>query len=318
MCENHASVAGTDQADTRPGGSVPVSNSSASSMSPAGKTFINSIRLVFDSKKLENRKINHREVFSIINSHFGSNSAQITNISGIGKGTSGFDWIISYLKEIPSNTIEKVIVYKNKEVLIEDASQTMHSYENKRLQLRKTSLLFRITGLPLDVNLNDLKVYLTNMGFTQLVVEDIKQVRDQISNFRTELVKFKIECSESDSDRLVQLSGNKDITLDDFKFKINISCYGFCFACKQSGHTIRECTARRNIDNRECFLCKVTGHLKVDCPSRVKKNEDPVCRLCNSTHKDKVCLLSNNFFPSLSSARTISTNSHIDRTCQYI
>ena len=176
MCENHASVAGTDQAHTRPGGSVPVSNSSASSMSPAGKTFINSIRLVFDSKKLENRKINHREVFSIINSHFGSNSAQITNISGIGKGTSGFDWIISYLKEIPSNTIEKVIVYKNKEVLIEDASQTMHSYENKRLQLRKTSLLFRITGLPLDVNLNDLKVYLTNMGFTQLAVEDIKQV----------------------------------------------------------------------------------------------------------------------------------------------
>ena len=314
MSNTVASKAGNNQADTRPGGSDPVRDSTESTMNPVGKTFQNSVRLVLDSNKLENRKISHRDIYSILNSKFGANSAQISNISGIGKGPSGADWIISYKNEIPPNLVDETVSVKNKDILIEDASKTIKSYDSKRLAMRKTSLLFRVTGFPLDVDLNLLIEYLKKLGYGNLIESNIKQ--DQISNFKTELVKFRIDCPESVSERLVQLSGNKEITLEGFKYKINISCYGFCFSCKKSGHTVKECPDRENIDTRECFFCKERGHLKINCPERAKKRTPPSCSVCKGVHAEKVCPFEDKNYPLLpnSSAAISNGNSVIKST----
>ena len=213
MSNTVASTAGDDQADTRPGGSDPVVSKDAA-MNPINKTFKDSVRLVFDSTKIENRRLSHRDVYSFFFSKFGVYSPQVISISGIGKGPSGSDWIISYKNGIPPKTVDETVIVKNKEILIEDASKTISSYDSKRLAMRKTSLLFRITGLPLDIDISVLHNFLKKLGYVNLNENDIKQ--EQISNYNTELVKFKINCLESESNNLVQLSGKNEISVDGF------------------------------------------------------------------------------------------------------
>jgi len=141
-------------------------------------TYQNAIRVICTGNQREVRKLAAVDIYTLLCGKFGQGSEMISSIDGIGKGVNQGEWIVTFPDGKHSDEIgESVVVqYSLGNAYLQDARKEFAEVKTKETK----DLQFRISGLPIDVNNQELHSELDKLGFN-VELPQLRRQRNQIS-----------------------------------------------------------------------------------------------------------------------------------------
>ena len=242
-------------------------------------TYQNAIRVICTGNQREVRKLAAVDIYKLLCEKFGQDGEMIRSIDGIGKGVNQGEWIVSFPdgKHPDEIGVGITVQYSLGSAYLQDARKEFSEVKTKEAI---KDLQFRISGLPIDVNNQELQSKLVKLGF-KVDLPQLRQLYDRTTKFRSEVVLFRIRVDSEKEQELVAKAGQHTIALRGYTFKINIVCYGYCLRCKKAGHVSRDCVER---EEPTCDLCKEAGQIKRTCPNRetilASRKAKTTCYVC--------------------------------------
>ncbi len=250
-------------------------SSTTSDSNPVNRRFSNAIRIV--THEYTPKLISEKEILSSLKEKFSDRF--LASIQSIGFYQPQFAWILTMKdQQILLSSIGSSMKVNGQILTIQDASSPIQASAAKR---KPRTLTFRIKGLPIDTNPEEIKVNLTKVGFKVQTVSKVYAQSELAVKHKiySDLMDFSVVANETEErSRIAKLAGNHDLTLSGVTYKVNIICFGFCMRCKEEGHTSQHCQEKQS-----CRFCKSEDHLVKVCPKLV-------CRHCNKQgHQRKNC-----------------------------
>lgn len=145
----------------------------------------------------------------------------------------------------------------------------------------RTTVTFRVAGLPLIVNPNELLIGFNDIGFALSSISSLSQVYCtdvylRSLKIRSEIVEIRQDCLKSEAEKFQALAGHRQIVLGGKTLKIRLFRPGHCFSCQKRGHNARDCPEaakmkEERLAQQVCWSCHKPGHSRKRCPVRLEK-----------------------------------------------
>ena len=257
-------------------------NEEAPDSDPSFDLTPNSIRLLFDFSSIS---LKVQDVINALEIQGGPDLSK--KIEGVLHKRNSFMFLFSraYASHVPS-LLGKTVRVGDATACVEDGNSRQalsnSAKSNEGNPRYKTTVTFRVLGLPLVVNPHELLVQLNRLGFELKSISDMAQVYHpelQKLKIKTEIVEVRQSCLKEEESKFQKLFGVHKVTLKGSNYKVRLFRPGHCFHCQKRGHLARDCEAAKIVKKARsetitCWTCNQVGHSRPQCPVFLKKVAD--------------------------------------------
>ena len=197
-------------------------------------------------------------------------------------------WLVTFKNEgIAQQYCNQTVKVGTGECVIENAmhkrgSAATVTNKSRTVQAYHTRVVFRISGMPPNVNGLELLKELNHCGFKLTNISDLAHVlctENCIKDLRIKsgVIEVRQPCPKTEQETYQNLAfGKKKLTLSGKLYNVKFSRPGICFKCNSFGHRAFECPKMEELkatwlENQTCNFCHLKGHLVRSCKKLEKK-----------------------------------------------